>query len=168
MRTDDPRARGSGGLAASTLLALSLVLGCGPREEPARRRPAAAPAKTAAAVPSFRSDILPVLSTNCAGADGCHGDHPTDKVDLDLRAGNAYHDLVDGPAKARPGAVLVKPGDPTASFLVAKLTATQTPSEGKAMPIDPRTGAPVSMTPPAREFVDTVLRPWIEAGAPDN
>lgn len=158
--------------AASALLAASLVFGCESEEPSAPRRSAPTPGKTETvrrpAVPSFRRDILPVLSTNCAGAEGCHGDHPTDKVDLDLRAENAYHDLVDRPAKARRGAVLVAPGDLAASFLVAKLTATQTAAEGKAMPIDPRTGATVSMTPPAREFVETVLRPWIEAGAPDN
>lgn len=156
-------------------IGLSLVLlGCSTQEEPRPRRPDAAKAHgkaatpASAAVPSFRRDILPVLSTNCAGAHGCHGDEPTDKVELDLRADNAYAELVDRPAKARRGAVRVAPGDPAASFLVAKLTGPLAATEGKAMPLDPRTSEVATMTPPAAEFVDTVLRPWIAAGAPDN
>lgn len=162
------------GRTASLLVAASLALvGCGSKgEAPPHRRPAAPAAESEAprapAAPSFRRDILPVFAANCAGAHGCHGEEPTDKVELDLRADNAYGDLVDRPAKGRNGAVRVKPGDPAASFLVAKLTATQAATEGKAMPLDPRTGETTTMTPPAREFVDTVLRPWIAAGAPDD
>ena len=120
------------------------------------------------AVPSFRSDILPVLATNCAGARGCHGEEPTDKVELDLRADNAYEDLVGRAAKSRPNAVRVVPRDPGASFLIAKLVAHLSESEGKTMPIDPRTGETVPMTPPVAEFVERSLRPWIAAGAPNN
>lgn len=123
-------------------------------------------ARPAAARPTFRGDVVPVLEANCAGAHGCHGAEPTTDVALDLRADNAYEELVSRAAKRRPGAVLVKPGDPDASFLVDKLLGHLAANEGKAMPLHERSGEVVQMTPPAREFVDRVLRPWISAGAP--
>lgn len=155
------------------IVSLALALVACSEDKPRRARPdaaaaAAAPAPSQPAVPSFRRDILPVFAANCAGAHGCHGEEPTDEVELDLRPDAAYADLVDRPAKARRGAVRVAPGDPAASFLIAKLEGALATTEGKAMPLDPRTKQASSMTPPAAEFVATVLRPWIAAGAPDN
>ncbi len=72
------------------------------------------------------------------------------------------------PSRVRRGAVLVARGDPAASFLLDKLTGSLRPREGKAMPLDPETGAPVTPSPLAGEFLTNVLRPWIEAGAPDD
>lgn len=120
-------------------------------------------------IPSFRADIVPVLVLNCSSAEGCHGNKPTPSVDLDLRALSAYEQLVSKPSEARRGGLRVKPGDPQASFLIDKLTGRLGPvQEGKRMPIDVDTGAPVvpSSLPP--EFIEKVLEPWIAAGAPNN
>ncbi len=119
-------------------------------------------------IPSFRADILPVLVRNCATAEGCHGNKPTSSVDLDLRASAAYRQLVDMPSEARRGAVRVKPGDAQASFLLDKLTGRLGPvQEGKRMPVDAETGAPVVPSPLPSDFMD-VLEQWIAAGAPNN
>ena len=128
--------------------------------------PAAAP--PAATVPSFRDEVLPVLVRNCATAIGCHGEEPTESVSLDLRPANAYAQLVNIAAQARPGGLRVRPGDDDQSFLVAKLTGNLVGPEGKPMPIDPGSGVPLIPSPLPPDFVDGVLRPWIRSGAPNN
>lgn len=89
-------------------------------------------------------------------------------MDLDLRSGAAYAELVKHRAEARKGAVRVLPGDATASFLVDKLTGALGAQEGKLMPIDADTGAPIEPNPLPPNFIDQVLNPWIAAGASDN
>lgn len=132
------------------------------------------PARTAGSAeavelpPSFRREILPVLERHCSSADGCHGARPTDSVDLDLRASAAHSQLVNHPAKIREGAVLVRPGDVAASFLVDKLTGALAEREGKAMPLDADTGTPIEPSPLPPDFIERVLGPWILAGAPVN
>jgi hypothetical protein len=154
--------------------ALTLVL-VGLMTGGCRDRSSARPALNAAPAPattalgsSFRHDILPVLLRTCAQAKGCHGEKPTDSVDLDLRAAAAYGQLVNHAAKARKGALRVKPGDPAASFLIDKLTDSLGPQEGKSMPLDPDTGAPIDPSPVPAAFIEDALKPWILAGAPDN
>ena len=120
------------------------------------------------AAPSFEGDVLPVLIGHCSTDEGCHGNKPTHSVALDLRRDAAYRQLVGAAAEARKGALRVQPGDPAASFLVDKLEGRLRPGEGKAMPIDPQTGAPSSPSPLPPAFVDTVLKRWIEAGAANN
>lgn len=120
------------------------------------------------AAPSFRRDILPVLLRDCATAKGCHGPAPTDSVHLDLRPAAAYPALVGQEAEARKGALRVSPGDPARSFLLAKLTGALGPNEGKAMPIDVDTGAPILPSPVSSGFIHDTLEPWIAAGAPNN
>jgi len=129
------------------------------------RKPAPPPAPAA---PSFKSDIAPVLSRMCAQARGCHGEAPTDSVDLDLRPAAAWAQLVGRAAETRRTAQRVKPGDCDASRLVAKLTGRLGPREGKRMPIDPDSGAPVQPNPVDQGYLDAVLCPWIRAGAPNN
>ena len=120
-------------------------------------------------IPSFRADILPVMALHCASAEGCHGTKPTPSVSLDLRASAAYGELVNKPAEGRRGALRVKPGEPRASFLVDKLTGQLgSVQEGKRMPIDVDTGAPVIPSPLPRDFSEHVLEPWIAAGALNN
>jgi len=119
-------------------------------------------------VPSFRSDVLPVLQQNCASAEGCHGDKPTDSVRLDLRPQAAYAQLVNAAAQARKGVLRVAAGVPASSFLLDKLTGTLGPREGKTMPVDPDTGAPFDRSPLPPDFVQTILTPWIAGGAPNN
>jgi hypothetical protein len=118
--------------------------------------------------PSFRRDILPVLARHCAAARGCHGDEPTESVALDLRAGSAYGELVNHVSTVRREMMLVAPGDPATSFLVYKITGALGAHDGKPMPLDPDTGAPLDPNPLAGDFVDRILRPWIVAGAPDD
>ena len=119
-------------------------------------------------VPAFHADVLPVLLQDCANAEGCHGNKPTESVDLDLRAAVAFSQLVGAPAEARKGAVRVKPGEPAASFLIDKLAGTLRSGEGKSMPIDVETGVPLSPSPLPPDYLEKVLKPWIEAGAPNN
>ena len=126
------------------------------------------PAPPPPAGPSFAHDIQPVLERMCARARGCHGAEPTDSVTLDLRAAAAWRELVGHPAEARPGAMRVKPGAPDESFLVAKLRGRLGPREGKPMPIDASTGAPVVPSPVDSAYIDWILAPWIAAGAPNN
>ncbi len=138
---------------------------CGEQETQART---SLPISKVPPVPSFGSDILPVLVSNCATAEGCHGNKPTPSVNLDLRASAAYRELVDMPSEARRGAVRVKSGDAQVSFLLDKLAGRLGPvEEGKRMPIDADTGAPVVPSPLSSDFMD-VLERWIAAGAPNN
>lgn len=118
--------------------------------------------------PSFHADVEPVLARFCASAEGCHGDSPSHSVKLDLRVGYTYRDLVAAPAKTRAGAVRVVPGDPDRSYLLDKLHGTLAAGEGKAMPLDPQTGAPLETSPLPRGFVDHALPSWIARGAPDD
>jgi hypothetical protein len=113
---------------------------------------------------SFARDIAPVLAERCATARGCHGADPTPAVDLDLRGGTALQALVG--VRAETGAVpllRVAPGDPDRSLLVRKLTGGLDSTQGKRMPLDPRTHGPAEPLPP--EWIDGVLIRWIEAGA---
>jgi hypothetical protein len=119
-------------------------------------------------VPSFRADILPILQRQCADPKGCHGEEPTESIALDLRPPYAFAELVDVPAKGRPGSWRVHRGDPANSFLIDKLRGKLRQGEGKAMPLDVDRGVPIEPSPLPPQFIDTVLRPWIAAGAPYN
>lgn len=115
--------------------------------------------------PSWSRDVLPHLQRGCAAAKGCHGDEPTESIELDLRPNTAYAQLVGRPASARPQALLIAPGKPDRSFLVDKLTGRLGPKEGKTMPLDVETGAPKEPTKEDEAFVRELLIPWITAGA---
>jgi hypothetical protein len=145
-------------------VALSAGTGC---QKPAQSAVAAAPAPAPKA-PSFRQDVLPEIQKTCLGAEGCHGNKPTDSVHLDLRADAAYSELVNRPAEARKGGLRVKAGEPSASFLIDKLTGQLGPREGKKMPLDENTGAALDPSPVSAAFIDGVLKPWIGGGAPDD
>jgi hypothetical protein len=118
--------------------------------------------------PSFSRDVAPVLEKHCAASKGCHGANPTEHADLDLRLASAYAQLVGHAADMRPGAVRVIAGDPDHSFVVDKLLDRLSGHDGKRMPIDPDTGAPMDPSPLPADYVDHVLIPWIAAGAPNN
>ena len=123
------------------------------------------PAAPALAV-SFRHDVAPVLASTCAGTEGCHGREPTHRVNLDLRERAAYGSLVGRPAELRAGALLIDPGHPAQSFLVAKLThKLAAKGEGRPMPLDPQTGNAQDPNP-VEGFVWRTLIPWIAQGAP--
>lgn len=124
--------------------------------------------RDAAPVLSFRRDIAPVLDKHCTVKD-CHGDQPAIDVSLDLRPAVAYRQLVNVPAEVGEAHLMrVRPGDPDASMIVHKLAGQIGFKEGKRMPIDVDTGEPIVPSPLPAQFVDGVVVPWIQAGAPDN
>jgi hypothetical protein len=154
---------------ASYTLCVSLAGCSGPCGDQATQARTSLPSSKAPPIPSFRADILPVMALHCASAEGCHGNKPTPSVSLDLSSSGAYAELVNKPSEGRRGAVRVKPGEPQASFLVDKLTGRLGPAqEGKRMPIDVDTGAPVVPSPLPPDFIEQVLEPWIAAGGPNN
>lgn len=87
---------------------------------------------------------------------------------MDLRLPTAWQALVGRASTVRQGALLVMPGAPDRSFLLDKLTGRLRHNEGKPMPLDPETGAPPASNPLGEDFVNRLLRPWIERGAPDD
>jgi hypothetical protein len=133
-----------------------------------RQRAVAPSAPIAPSAVSFHAAIEPVLDRHCASSEGCHGPHPTHSVSLDLRVGHAYQALVSAPAKIRDGTFRVAPGSPERSFLIDKLLGTLTADEGKTMPLDPDTGAPLQTSPLPPGFVEATLTDWIARGAPRN
>lgn len=160
---------------AATLSALLCLAGCTKTDAPAPPPPtmpqAAAPTANlppGARVPSFQREIVPWMQVHCADAKSCHGASPAWTVDLDLRPGAAYKALVNEPAERRLDTMRVKPGDPAASFLLAKLNGKLRPREGKTMPLDPKTGKPTQPVPEDPDFLEHALIPWIRAGAPNN
>jgi hypothetical protein len=130
-------------------------------------KPAAGPPDASSGA-SFARDIAPVLERSCAREKRCHGAEPADDVDMDLRQGMAYRELVGKTAEQRRGALRVKAFEPDASFLVDKLTGRLYGHDGKRMPLDPVTGASLDPSPLPPGFVDDVLVPWIAAGAENN
>jgi hypothetical protein len=117
---------------------------------------------------SFKRDVVPELVRSCATAEGCHGSAPTDSVSLDLRPDASYAQLVNADSEGRPGTARVSPGAPDASFLLDKLRGTLRAGEGKSMPLDAETGAPIVPSPLPPSYVDQVLVKWIAEGAKDN
>ena len=105
---------------------------------------------TAAAEPSFTRDIKGILSNRCIR---CHGPDPED------RHGGGEHglrlDTFAGATEALGGYAAIAPGDPGASELLVRITATD---PDVVMP-PPEAGTPLSPTE-----VD-LLRQWIAAGA---
>jgi hypothetical protein len=104
---------------------------------------------------SFKGNVQPILDANCVS---CHqtGSAPQNLV---LESGESYRAIVNHPStEARQ--MLVVPGAPTTSYLLAKVSGTQTKLGGKGerMPIG-------GVLQPAD--VETI-RAWIAAGAPDN
>ena len=81
-------------------------------------------------------------------------------------AGDVYHALVNAPAANRLGSarglILVKPGDPQNSFLLAKLrlTSSADPQFGSGQPAD----APGSTCAAALSTIEQ----WIVMGAPND
>lgn len=159
--------RGKRGRHAMTVLVL--CVGCR-TERTSGAAPAAAPSARPPMPqsPSFRADVLPVLSRHCAEAKECHGADRTDSVDLDLTPGAAHAELVGHVSDVRTSMLRVSAGDPTASFLINKLSGDLNHDEGKRMPLDPETGAPAVPNPVPATFVNDVLVPWIRAGAKDD
>jgi mono/diheme cytochrome c family protein len=102
---------------------------------------------------SYAKDVEPVFLAECGD---CHGaENP--KKGLDLSQGRGLAAMLDRPSQEVDGALLLKAGDPAASYLWQKLTHNA--SEGKGMP---RTMFGAKKLP--QEQLDLVER-WIREGA---
>ena len=114
------------------------------------------------AAPTF-TNVRQIFTTTCTR---CHT-----AVELDLSVSDVYAHLIDKPPPTyvNPptdescGMVLVKPGDPTASYLFAKLSLA-TPCAGLQMPLLVESGTPYPL--PACE--QALVHDWIAAGALDD
>jgi mono/diheme cytochrome c family protein len=102
---------------------------------------------------SYANDVEPVFLAECGD---CHGaENP--KKGLDLSQGRGLANMLDRPSQEIDGTLLLKAGDPAASYLWQKLTHAA--SEGKGMP---RTMFGAKKLP--QEQLDLVER-WIKEGA---
>src|SRR5262245_36560152 len=108
---------------------------------------------------SIQRDIF--NSTDSAGRRACTTCHVGAQPSAGLRLGAAtgYASLVNVASRNKPGAMRVIPGDPTNSYLIQKIEGAPG-IVGERMP---RTGGPY-LTPNQI----TIIRRWIELGAPNN
>lgn len=88
---------------------------------------------------SYAAQIEPLFSADCTSM-GCHG-FPMPQAQLDLRAGSGYAELIGIPASQCGERLRVDPGDPDASYLLAKLlgvgmcSGTRMPKAAAAYPV---------------------------------
>jgi hypothetical protein len=129
--------------AAWLLAAWIVSAGCG-----------AEPAGEPTATPTFAEVRDDVLLPTCGFA-SCHG---TGVGGLTLDEATSYDNLVEAPSVGAPGEILVVPGDPDASYLVAKLLGAD------GIVDDP-------MPPPFGGLAAAdieLIRAWITAGAAND
>jgi hypothetical protein len=101
-----------------------------------------------------RGAVQAILARSCGGS-GCHIGEAAPAAGLDLGSEHAPTALL-GPSTERPGAQLVVPGDPAASYLLCKLEETCAERGSTArMPL----GGALS------EVDLAIIREWIAAGA---
>jgi hypothetical protein len=98
---------------------------------------------------SFETDVYPILMSNC----GCHVAGASGMLAMP-NAGTAFDNLVDVPSAGDPGFIRVAPGDSANSYLLMKLTGTQT--VGSSMPFG---GGML----PAQDIATITM--WIDEGA---
>jgi hypothetical protein len=113
--------------------------------------------------PTFSSiQRLIFQSGDSAGREACTNCHTNvggvPGGNLVLLNAAAYDQLVNRPSAGRPALMLVRPGDPEASYLIHKLEGRPT-IEGLRMPLNP---------PFLTASQIDVIRSWIAAGAPRN
>jgi cytochrome c551/c552 len=107
---------------------------------------------------TFSSIHANVLKRRCT-AGACH-DASSPSAGLSfVTAEAAYAGLVGKPAEIAPAKTLVAPGDPGASFLIAKLRGELAEGEGDPMPYK---SSMLSETTVAK------IEAWIAAGAPNE
>lgn len=102
---------------------------------------------------SYAAAVRPVFEKECGD---CHGPKRP-KKGLDLVGADAVATMVGRPSQNEPQVVLVKAGDPAASYLWRKLAHAHT--EGKGMPRGLFTATKLT-----QEQIDLVAG-WIEQGA---
>jgi hypothetical protein len=108
---------------------------------------------------SIQQEIF--LTTDAAGRTACATCHRPGGIAafLDLASPSAYDQLVNVPAVTRAGAVRVIPGEPNASYLTRKIQGGPDIA-GLRMPMN---GPPYLTSGQV-----TIIRRWIEIGAPRN
>jgi hypothetical protein len=114
---------------------------------------------------SFSQNIQPIFNVSCATSSACHVG-PTAGEGLQLTAGVSYGAIVNVPAVEMPKLLLVKPGDPDASYLVRKIEGGPNIS-GLQMPQGcPGTpaGGAVCLTPDSI----AAIRTWVTECAQNN
>ena len=114
---------------------------------------------------SFSQNIQPIFNVSCTTASTCHVG-PTAGEGLQLTAGVSYAAIVNVPAIEMPKLLLVKPGDPDASYLVRKIEGGPNIS-GLQMPQGcPGTpaGGAVCLTPDSI----AAIRTWVTECAQNN
>ena len=105
--------------------------------------------------PTLSSIQANIFNLNCTFS-GCHvGGSPVLPGVMNLRAGQAYANIVNVPSLERANLLRVAPGDPENSYLVMKI-------EGRAGP-----RMPLNLPALSAEEI-AVIRQWIADGAPDN
>lgn len=104
---------------------------------------------------ALAADVQPIFDAACA-LSGCH-DEASAGAGLVLTAGKARAHLLAASTQL-PDARRVEPGNPTASYLVDKLTGSAR-IRGAAMPMTPGRLADADIA---------VIRAWIVAGAPED
>jgi hypothetical protein len=114
--------------------------------------------------PTFASIQKEIFeTTDSAGRVACTGCHTstgrTPASGLNLNHDAAYDNLVNVPARGKPGAIRVIPGDPENSYILHKV-------EGRAGIVGRR--MPFSGEPFLTAGQILILKRWIETGAPRN
>jgi hypothetical protein len=118
-------------------------------------------------VPTYSQLVTATFAPRCSGR--CHGGGgltpaPTSPAGpIDLSASSARTELVDRASIHGMGLVLVTPGDPTASFLMRKLTDQLPPDGSLGSPMPAGEAIQWSMLPQAE--IDAITC-WIAGGAP--
>lgn len=126
--------------------------------------PSTCPIPVAKATPSFASDLVPAIQASCgSNASSCHGPStPAGHITYAGTAAELHARLVNAtPSNAPAGWVLIKPGVPSQSWLLEKVTKDQPGGSGYGTRMPQ--GAPNLCQP----TVDTITA-WVIAGAPNN
>lgn len=145
-----------------------LALACGGGGGSAANSPSlptgTCPIPVAKAAPSFATDLVPAIQASCgSNASSCHGPTtPAGHITYAGAASEVYARLVNAtPSNAPAGWVLIKPGVPSQSWLLEKVTKDQPGGSGYGTRMPQ--GAPNLCQP----TVDTITA-WVNAGAPNN
>jgi hypothetical protein len=69
---------------------------------------------------SFNGNIQPIFNRSCATSSQCHG--PNGAQNLDLTVGHSIPDTVGVKSTQQPKNLLIKAGNPAASYLYQKIT----------------------------------------------
>jgi hypothetical protein len=114
---------------------------------------------------SYAGNIQPIYNRSCATSTACHIG-PTSGAALQLQQGVSFGATVNVPSTQQPRLLLVRPGDPDASYLLRKVEGVPGIS-GLQMP-QGCPGAPAggAVCPTADEI--TAIRTWIMECAPNN